>query len=407
MKRVLQLLLLPAVLLLCAAFGNTVFADYQVIIASDLHYIAPELTDGGEYYQRILENGDSKFMPFIQEISDAFFNEVIESAPDALLLTGDLTFNGAILSHEALADRLHDVENAGIPVFVLTGNHDVYNSNAARYQGSGYVSVPFATTDTFSSLYADFGLADALSVDTDSLSCCCQLSETARVLLLDFNTEHDFCGISDQTLLWVEEQLRDAQEAGAEVLTAGHQNLFQHSIFRGGYVVEGSRELADLFRRYDIPLFLSGHLHIQHYLEEKGLTEITTSALCSFPCQYAVLTSIGGHLHYETQRLGMAEWALRNGRTEPVFQDFAEASGQYMDAHFSSVRSLPEGVDRDMVDYLCALNRAYFSGDLSDAANLDPAGELTRSWEQAGDLTALYLASIRTDFGKSFNIWDS
>ena len=30
------------------------------MIASDLHYIAPELTDGGPSYQQILKNGDSE-----------------------------------------------------------------------------------------------------------------------------------------------------------------------------------------------------------------------------------------------------------------------------------------------------------------------------------------------------------
>ncbi|MCR5090237.1 MAG: metallophosphoesterase, partial [Oscillospiraceae bacterium] len=137
MKKFLLWSIFPLFFLFCAVIciRNTVFADYQVIVASDLHYIAPELTDGGRYYQRVLENGDSKFMPYIQEITDSFFAEVIDTSPDALLLTGDLTFNGAILSHEALIEKLAAVEDAGVPVFVLTGNHDVYNSNAARYQG--------------------------------------------------------------------------------------------------------------------------------------------------------------------------------------------------------------------------------------------------------------------------------
>ncbi len=386
-------------------------ADYDLIVASDLHYIAPSLTDGGACYQRVLANGDSKYMPHIEEIAEAFFDEVLEASPEALLLTGDLSFNGAVLSHEALIEKLRSVEAAGIPVLVLTGNHDVYNINAARYHGDSFTHIPSATTALFAELYADFGLSEALSTAPESLSYLYPLNESTRVLMLDLNTEHDFCGISENDLLWVEEQLRAARDAGVCVLAAGHQNLYQHSIFRGGYVFSRADRLAALLRSYGVPLYLSGHLHIQHILRADRLTEITTSALCSYPCQYAHLCADSTGIRYETVRLDMPAWAARRGLDSALYTHFTEEAAAYMTAHFSGTEALPPAADPACLDelraYMQALNLAYFSGDLRDIAALDPDGALAGTWLEPGDLTSLYIASILNDTGRDFTVWDS
>lgn len=383
----------------------------RLVVASDLHYLAPSLTDGGEAFQRILETGDSKFMPYIEEITDAFLAEVLKMHPDAVLLTGDLSFNGARISHEALAHKLSVLEEAGIPVLVLTGNHDVYNPNAARFYQNSFGRVPSATTESFGELYAAYGLNEALSVDTDSLSYLYPLGETLWVLMLDFNTAHDFCGVSQTTLAWIEQQLQAAQDAGVTVLAAGHQNLFRHSIFRGGYVIEGADALAALLRAYNVRLFLSGHLHIQHICEENSLTEIATSALCSYPCQYGIVVLDGDDWFYTAKRLNLSAWAAENRRGEPVFQDFAAAAGDYMDAHFTPSDMPPAVSDpklwSDMLRYLQAVNRAYFSGDLQALEALDPDGSLASLWLQQGDMTALYLRSILEEAGCDFTRWSS
>ena len=404
---------LALLLILCSLSGHAEAANaphYRVMVASDLHYIAPTLTDGGACYQRLLNSGDSKFMPYVEEITDAFFEEVLAEEPEALILTGDLSFNGAIESHEALIEKLRTLEAAGIPVLVATGNHDVYNTSAARYRGDSFSRVPPADTESFAALYADFGLSEALSVDSDSLSYVYPLNESTWVLVLDLNTAHDFCSISEKSLRWVETQLKAAQKAGVHVLAAGHQNLFQHTIFRGGYVIGRAEKLAALFRKYEVPLYLSGHLHVQHIQTEDGLTEICSSALCSYPCQYGVLIAGDDAIHYEARQLDMAAWAERKRRGEAVFQDFPAAAGRYMDAHFSSDGSIPAYATAEeynvMLTYLKALNRAYFAGDLREIEMLDPAGAIAALWDRGGDLTALYVRSVLKELGQTHTLWD-
>lgn len=406
----MMLLTLCAGLAFCAeGHAEASSSGFRAVIASDLHYIAPELTDGGPGYQQTLKNGDSKFMPYVEEITDAFLDEVLADPPDVVLLTGDLTFNGAEISHRRLAGKLQRLEDAGIPVLVLPGNHDVYNENAALYRGGSFERVPFASGESFAEIYRDFGPGEALSADSDSLSYVWQLNEQVWIMMLDENTAHDFCGLSDRSFQWIEAQLQKAREEGRFVLVAGHQNVFQHSIFRGGYVIQGAQRLQELLRRYGVPLCLSGHLHTQHVLSEDGLTEIATSALCSYPCQYAVLTAEDGRLRYGTRRLDLAAWAERNGRPDAVFQDFAGAAGTYMDAHFTPAGMAPLVDDpvlwAEMLAYLQALNRAYFSGDLREIAALDPDGRLAGLWAEENGMTAWYLRSVLDEEGNDHTVW--
>ena len=407
--RHLRLLCGMTLALLLGALSASASADYRITVASDPHFISPALTDGGPGYQRVLAAGDSKFMPWSEEILNAFIEEQLtaEKAPDAVLLTGDLSFNGAVMSHEALASKLRPLQEAGIPVLVLTGNHDVYNINAARFEGENYTRVPYATTELFREIYGEFGFDAALSTAPDSLSYVFELDDGLRFLMLDFNTLDHFCGISDDTLAWAEDQLRAAKEAGAQVIAAGHQNLYRHSLFQDGYVIAESERLAELLRTYDVRVFLSGHLHIQHIRTEQNLTEIAGSALCSWPCQYGMLTYTDGTWSYQTRRLNMAAWAERNGRTEPVFRDFQNAAAEYLSMH-SKIKLPPESEETDaerLMNWMRKLNLAYFAGDLRNIDAGDPDGSLASAWLSTKDLTAAYVASVLEELGSDHTVW--
>ena len=402
-------------LLLCGFTGPVPQEDgHRLITATDLHYLAPGLTDYGAMFTALTESGDGKLMRYIDELTTAFLAEVTEQKPESLILTGDLTFNGALLSHTALAEKLRAVESEGIPVYVLPGNHDLINPNAAAFFGESYRLVPSAAAEDFRRIYADFGFNEALSLDADSLSYIVQLNDTTRLLMLDFNTAHDPCGISETTLQWAEAQLRDAWEAGQRILAAGHQNLFRQTVFTTGYVIDGAARLADLFRQFGVTLYLSGHLHCQHWKTEQGLTEIATGALSVQPCQYGVLTESGGAYRYETRETDVAAWAAAQGRTEAELSDFPRYARDYFDARNRSqtaeLLSLLGYTDEQaahMTEYIVLLNRAYFSGDLRGAAAWDPDDEIYTLFARFPALYTDYLDSARLDFGRDFRQWES
>ena len=56
--------------------------------------------------------------------------------------------------------------------------------------------------------------------------------------------------------------------------------------------------------------------------------------------------------------------------------------------------------------YACALNTAYFTGDLSRIPELDPDGVLLARWEESGTMFGSYFASLREEIGKNYCLWE-
>ena len=415
MAKRMIVLCLALVLLLsgCAGVGKD-GGELELVTATDLHYLAPSLTDKGGFFTQMLAAADGKVTCYCEELVDAFLAEVTAQKPDALILTGDLSFNGAMESHRTLADKLAAVEAAGVPVYVLPGNHDVYNHYAARFQGDGYELVEPATAEDFARIYAGFGFEEAIARDRDSISYVAQLDGETRLLMLDTNTLEKPCGLSKDTLAWVEEQLAAAQAAGQRVIAAGHQILYQQTVFNFWYVIGQGEALAALLRQYGVEVFLSGHLHTQHMMTVDDLTEIISSSLAVTPCQYGRLRLEKGVYRYETQPVDVAAWARSQGLADETLLNFADYARDYFDqctvnkigqqTDFAGFSAEQKGA---MLDYACLVNRAYFSGDLREVANADPDGSLQQLWDDSGTRMGAYFATFRDELGLDFTHWQS
>ena len=422
MKRgrgILSCLLLASLLLLAGCSGapekqtetTGETGSWCVVVATDLHYLAPSLTDHGEIFRRVMEAGDGKVTEFCDEIADAFLEEVRVGKPDALILTGDVSFNGEKASHLALAEKLALLEEAGVPVLVLPGNHDMYR-NCYSFFGSEGERVETVGAEEFAAIYARFGFDEALARDSDSLSYVAQLNDSTRVLMLDADTPHDFCSLSDKTLSWIERRLSEAAVEGQTVLAACHQNLYKHSMFGAGYVLGCAGKLHALLEKYGVPLLLSGHMHIQHIMTEGSVTEIATSSLTMGACQYGVLTWGDGAMRYETRSVDVASWAARQGLDDERLADFAAYAMGRMESRTRTqaeeqleARGISAQEAAPLVNYACALNNAYFCGDLSAIPSLDPDGSLLAAWKESGSSFGSYFASIEQEIGKDHTRW--
>lgn len=51
--------------------------NVSVCIATDLHYLSPELTDGGAAFQALIQNSDGKPMEDCETIIDSFLSQVL------------------------------------------------------------------------------------------------------------------------------------------------------------------------------------------------------------------------------------------------------------------------------------------------------------------------------------------
>ena len=376
----------------------------KLAIATDLHYLTPQLYDNGALYTQMIENADGKTMKYIEELTEAFVCQIIESAPDALILSGDLSFNGERDSHIMLAEKLRRVEEAGIPVLVIPGNHDLDSAKASAFSGDSYYCVDSVNKREFEEIYADLGFREALSRDEDSLSYIAEVTPELRVLMVDVNTQDEPGFLDESTLNWIDGQLRLAAEAGAKVVAVSHQNLFQHnSLFRGGFVIGNGRLLGALFEKYGVICNLSGHMHIQHISQiESGLTEIATSSLAVTPNQYGLLYLSENQAYYCTEAVDVDAWAAEQGLDNPELLNFREyAANFFWDSSYrKAMARLGQGRGADALARAYSdINLAYFAGRM-DTVNCG-ADTLTR-WKNRDKFTYEYILSMCADRGMNF-----
>lgn len=397
MRMLLPLLALLALAVPAARAEHS--SPCTLLIASDLHYLSPALTDHGEYFTRMLENSDGKVTAYVDELTDAFLLQVIARRPDALILPGDLSFNGARKSHEDLAAKLRSVREAGIPVFVIPGNHDLHSYMSASFEGDSFTRVPSLTSEEFAEIYREFGFDAALSRDPYSLSYTAEPVPGVRLLMLDTNTRHMEGAVAQNTFTWLEAELQRAQQDGAKVIAVSHQNLLAHSgLLSDGFVIANASLLRSLYERYGVSVNLSGHIHMQHTAaSENGLPEIVTSSLAVSPCQYGVLELEGGAAQYHTETVDVAAWAGAAGKTDVNLLHFRPYAAAFFAGTMLRRAAAQLGSDPDasaMATWLAGLNAAYFSGRMD---TIDSASEMAARWMQTDTFFGQYVQSILSE----------
>ena len=111
------------VLLICGA--TLAKADKEIWLLADIHVMAPSLLDSSDNKAWLKDLADQRKMQDLSApVFDALVERVIAEKPDALLICGDLTKDGEKASHDYVINKLTKIENAGIPVYVIPGNHD-------------------------------------------------------------------------------------------------------------------------------------------------------------------------------------------------------------------------------------------------------------------------------------------
>ena len=359
MRLVLCTLLALALMLPAAVLASDAPA---IFVATDPHFISPALTDNGPFFMRMIENGDGKLVHYSDELTDAFVQQVIEAKPDCLILSGDLTFNGAKRSHEDLAVKLRKIDLSGIPVLVLPGNHDLYCYAAAQFSGDSYALTERITSEEFAKLYHDLGFDLAISRDPYSLSYIAEPIAGVRILMLDTNTLMLEGAVAQNTFTWLESVLKRAQQDGAKLIAVSHQNLYAHSsLLYQGFMIANASMLESRYEEYGVAVNLSGHIHMQHIIEGV-VPEIATSSLAVSPCQYGVITLEDGFAQYRTEMVDVSAWAQKHRKTDPNLLDFAAYAKDFF--RNTSLRQTPPGdPDADaLAAWIAEVNAAYFAG---------------------------------------------
>jgi 3',5'-cyclic AMP phosphodiesterase CpdA len=210
---------------------------------------------------------------------------------DFLLIPGDLTQHGELDNHQWLAERLRQLP---YPVYVVPGNHDILHpqANLARLEPHRDHT---AGIPDFTACYRDFGYGDRTQPYY-----CCELHPGVRLIGLN-SIAFDETGqqtpmgrIDEAQLRWLEQVLRRSGDDTRLVMV--HHNVIEHlpnqsqHVLGRRYVLENASELLSMLHQAGVRLIFTGHLHVQDVAEWKGIYEITTGSLVSYPHPYRILS---------------------------------------------------------------------------------------------------------------------
>lgn len=381
------------------------FTDYgdikplNIWLATDTHYIAPELTDGGTFYQSMIESGDGKYMYACEEITDEFISQVIEAKPDALIIAGDLTFNGARLSHEGFVKKLRQIEDAGVQVLTIPGNHDFTLKRAAKFSGENYELVESIDASDYLDLYGDFGYSQAIAKDDTSLSYVYELSDNVRVLAVDVNTVAGMSGIlTKATLKFVEEQLIKAREDKAYVISVTHQTLLTHSeLTSQGIIFINNDKLLELYEKYGVLCNLSGHMHIQHMKQSKGgVWDIATGSLMTAPNYHGVISLKNRKFTYDAVSTLKNSWPEIGQNARDFLWNNAYRQAQETLSESSS--SINSGKADLMAEFFADFNVNYIAGR---ADLIDWNQDLIDAWHETDTFVPKYIDIVKEECSKA------
>jgi 3',5'-cyclic AMP phosphodiesterase CpdA len=288
--------------------------NFRFAIISDLHIALPQT----------VWDHPSRF--HLVEVSVPALESVLAHLTQVdlhfLLIPGDLTQHGEPENHAWLQKRLSQLP---FPTYVVPGNHDVPVLKANQQS--------IASAD-FPYYYQKFGYQDPTQPYYN-----CQLYPGVRLIGLNSNSYDDqgnlIGRLDSQQMGWLEKQLASIRDE--LVLVMIHHNVVEHLPNQSShpmanrYMVENAVELLDVLRQYGVKLVFTGHLHVQDIACSKGIYDITTGSLVSYPHPYRVL-------EFQRDDYGRESLQIISHRVEsvPDFPNLQESSRQWM-----SDRSLP------------------------------------------------------------------
>ncbi len=305
----------------------------KFVVLSDVHYISRRRMLPGTAQDVLIKPAASETaLRMACEIEDA----------DTILITGDLTDDGDLWSHEDLIAIFREMQAKGKKVFVTTATHDFhhgraytrcYNDTKVRYKSEPWHSPYFdietadyrklvrdeyawlddasitpklvrcASPAELWELYADFGRNQAFSVCDEGNSYCVELDKNTWCLMLNDNfrniegRHNESVTYTPVCLQWMRDLVKRAQTEGKFLFACTHHPLVPPlPAYRIGADNRNMREsyvghtLADI----GIPLVFSGHTHfadVSFMKSDSGnlLCDITTPSVRHYPPQFSVV----------------------------------------------------------------------------------------------------------------------
>lgn len=265
-----------------------------VYVLTDTHYYSKKIGTSGEAYE--FDNLKSqKLLANCAEVLSAAFKQISEDKDNNIvLISGDVTNNGELESHEEFIEMLREFRKQGKKVYVITATHDFRGGGKTHaYRGDKRIEIPAATRDMLFDMYREFGPDEALSVHRKSMSYIVQLCDGYRLFALNDDTNlNGKSGFSDECFDWITEQAKKAKEDNQFIIAMTHHPLIAPSpiyeiIGRGNMLGDYDKRLEQL-ADIGVQFIFTGHTHIQDvsaYQSKKGnvIYDICTGSPIGYP----------------------------------------------------------------------------------------------------------------------------
>ncbi len=272
-----------------------------ISIFSDPHFYDNSLGTSGEAFEQYLAS-DRKMIAESEAITKSVVNMIAHDNSKIVIVTGDLTKDGELKSHQMFASYLKQLKDKGKKVFVLPGNHDVDNPASYSYPGAAPVKVPNVSAEQFKSIYADFGYKNAIAIDPNgSLTYIAEPVDGVWLFCLDAcrwrenaGKAHSVTGgiFGEATFNWIKEKLAEGKQKNKLMIGAIHHNVVEHFVGQkmlfSEYVLDNWELVAKTFAESGLSVIFSGHHHAHDariYRSGSNFrVDLQTSSTVTFPC---------------------------------------------------------------------------------------------------------------------------
>lgn len=429
MKNKLLLLLLAMLLMLASC--NTVpeysgdishIKPVKIAVISDIHYMAPSLlandAENGEAFLNYI-NADPKLVQFSDPIFKEALSKLSEDKPDILLISGDLTKDGELASHQAFIQLLQPLKNAGTKIYVIPGNHDINNPEARRYDGNSESVAATIPPAQFATMYGDFGYNKAIARDANSLSYVAEPFADLWILAIDDCKYNENTGgiavisgnIKSQTMQWIKDQMASAEKKGVRVIGLMHHNLIEHyagqTQLDPGYVTDNYESNANALMDAGLDVIFTGHYHANDITtrEYNGNTlyDIETGSLTMAPIPYRLVTMKTRSLEITTKHITSIGAQLPGG------MDLEQYSNVFLSAHLDGVFSYlltqpPFSASEEEAAMAAPLFRNAYMAHLAGDENISPEEQsMDDALAEMSPVAGMALAALWTDLNPADN----
>lgn len=335
------------------------YPDCSFMIFSDPHIYDKSLGIDGEAFEEYLAH-DRKLLVESEELLGVAVDKITNSDVDFVLVPGDLTKDGAEVCHSLFASYLGQIEAAGISVYVVPGNHDLYNPHAVSFFSDEVQQEKYVSPEEFAAIYSDFGFSEALYTDESSLSYVVEPVDGLWILCMDStintnNIEEDYPttdgSFKQNTITWMDTVLNEAADQGKAVFAIFHHGLIPHwegqEKLHNEYVIEGYQSLAAYLANKNVKAVFTGHYHSQDIAKESFndddfIFDVETGSLVTYPCPIRTvsiaenmmeirsdtITAIPSHLEGFTKYAADFVYDGVYGIADEIIQDFGVKADQ-------------------------------------------------------------------------------